>query len=168
VTSCETLKAAAEEGGVIRVSGTLSDCGIINVNGYTSLLGIGSDSGEYRTQVRIHQCQTTKSSTGFVNGSIRVVDATEVIIRNLQFTRPPKKHSSILLDRATRVWIDHNEFKNRGIHGDRDYSQLDIRSSSLATVSWNTFTENVSTSLSRTFIYHSCQSWAQRKTRSIY
>ncbi|KAI9150048.1 Diaminopropionate ammonia-lyase [Paramyrothecium foliicola] len=123
VTSCEALKAAAQEHGVIRVSGTLYDCGIVNINGFTSLLGIGSESG-------------------FVNSSIHVIDASHVIIRNLRFTRPPKKYSSILLERATYVWIDHNEFKNRGIHGDRGYSQLDIRSSSYATVSWNTFTEN--------------------------
>lgn len=45
VTSCSALTSAASAGGVIRISGQLSGCGVITVRSGTSFLGVGSNSG---------------------------------------------------------------------------------------------------------------------------
>lgn len=46
VTSCSALTSAVKTGGVIRINGLLSGCGIIVVPSQTSILGVGSNSGE--------------------------------------------------------------------------------------------------------------------------
>jgi pectate lyase len=45
VTSCSALSSAVAAGGVIRVNGILSGCGIIDVRGSTTILGVGANSG---------------------------------------------------------------------------------------------------------------------------
>lgn len=47
VTSCSAFAAAAANGGVIKISGILSGCGVIDLKGSTTVLGVGSNSGEY-------------------------------------------------------------------------------------------------------------------------
>jgi hypothetical protein len=47
VTSCEQLRSGLLGGGVIHIEGTLQDCGILNVKGSTTILGVGLDSGEH-------------------------------------------------------------------------------------------------------------------------
>ncbi|KAK6544847.1 hypothetical protein TWF694_001528 [Orbilia ellipsospora] len=122
VTSCSALAAAAKNGGVIRVSGQLSGCGVIDLVSNTSLLGVGSNSG-------------------IVDGGIRIKDATNVIVRNLVFS-PAKKGDAVSLDGATKVWIDHNDLHSLGLVGGKDDYDglLDItHASNLVTVSWNKF-----------------------------
>jgi hypothetical protein len=47
VTSCDALKAAAQAGKVvIRLSGLLDGCGIIDIALHTSILGVGNSSGK--------------------------------------------------------------------------------------------------------------------------
>jgi pectate lyase len=70
---------------------------------------------------------------------------SNVIIRNLRFKNPPQGGDLLALDRATQVWIDHNEFSNDGLVGDKDYYDglLDItHASDFVTVSWNTFADH--------------------------
>lgn len=47
VTSCSTFSSAVAKGGVIKVSGTLSNCGIVDVPSDTSIIGVGASSGNY-------------------------------------------------------------------------------------------------------------------------
>lgn len=71
---------------------------------------------------------------------------SNVIIRNLNFRNPPEGGDLIDIDESTRVWVDHNEFRNDGIVGDKDYydGQLDIKhAADYITVSWNTFSDHV-------------------------
>ncbi|KEY72406.1 hypothetical protein S7711_01074 [Stachybotrys chartarum IBT 7711] len=126
VTSCSALSSAVAAGGVIRVNGILSGCGIIDVRGSTTILGVGANSG-------------------FTNGGLRIRRVSNVIIRNLRFNSPGEGRDSLALDQATQVWIDHNEFNNDGIVGDKDFydGQLDItHASDFVTVSWNTFSNH--------------------------
>lgn len=46
VTSCSALEAAVDSGGVIKISGVLDGCGIIDLGSDTTVLGVGSKSGE--------------------------------------------------------------------------------------------------------------------------
>ncbi|EPS37974.1 hypothetical protein H072_8302 [Dactylellina haptotyla CBS 200.50] len=122
VTSCSALSAAAKNGGVIKVSGLLSGCGVVDLVGGTSLLGVGSGSG-------------------IVNGGIRLKDISNVIVRNLKFS-PAPKGDAVSLDGATNVWIDHNDFYSLGLVGGKDDYDglLDItHASNMVTVSWNKF-----------------------------
>jgi hypothetical protein len=45
VTSCSALKSAIANAGVIKISGTLSGCGIMDLKGATTVLGVGANSG---------------------------------------------------------------------------------------------------------------------------
>jgi len=52
VSTCAALTAAAKVGGVIKINGILDGCGIVKIAvGNTSLLGVGSNSGELSHQV---------------------------------------------------------------------------------------------------------------------
>ncbi|KAI9148234.1 putative pectate lyase A [Paramyrothecium foliicola] len=126
VKTCAELEAAVEKGGVIQIATILADCGIIDVNSDTTIVGV-------------------KRSGGFIGGGLRIKDVTNVIIRNLKFTTPPEGKDSLSLDGATYVWVDHNEFANLGITGDKDFfdGQLDItHGSDFVTVSWNSFRDH--------------------------
>lgn len=46
VASCSAFRTAAGKGGVIRVSGILSGCGIVDLVGGTSVIGVSSNSGK--------------------------------------------------------------------------------------------------------------------------
>lgn len=45
VTSCSALESAVAAGGVIKISGMLTGCGIIDLQGDTTVIGVGADSG---------------------------------------------------------------------------------------------------------------------------
>lgn len=46
VTSCSEFTTAANAGGVIKISGVLDGCGIVDLVSDTSVIGVGSKSGE--------------------------------------------------------------------------------------------------------------------------
>ncbi|KAF3933720.1 hypothetical protein ABW19_dt0204117 [Dactylella cylindrospora] len=125
VTSCSALSSALSSGGVIKVNGLLSGCGILRVPSGTSVLGVGSNSG-------------------IVNGGLLLRDVSNIIIRNLKFS-PQAKGDAVSLDNAVNVWIDHNEFYSLGLVGGKDDYDglLDItHGSNLVTVSWNKFRDH--------------------------
>ncbi|KAL2105075.1 hypothetical protein VUR80DRAFT_9062 [Thermomyces stellatus] len=126
VSSCEELESAVEAGGVIQISGTLDGCDIIDLNGDTTVIGVGADAG-------------------ITNGGFRIKEASNVIIRNLNFHNPPEGKDLVSLDQATQVWIDHCDFSSEGITGDKDHFDglLDItHASDFVTVSWNKFRDH--------------------------
>lgn len=128
VTSCAELTAAAKVGGVIKIKGTLTGCGVVrfDVPG-TSLLGVGSNAGT--------------TDTGF-----RFYKTSNVVVRNLKLYRAPKGKDLIDIESTTNVWIDHNDLSSVGITGDKDYYDglLDAKSGSdFITISWNKFHDHV-------------------------
>lgn len=59
---------------------------------------------------------------------------------------PQKGNDLIDIETSTKIWIDHNTFRNDGITGDKDYYDglLDAkRASDSITVSWNRFLDHV-------------------------
>ncbi|EMD86153.1 polysaccharide lyase family 1 protein [Bipolaris maydis ATCC 48331] len=124
VTNCAGLTAAAKVGGVIKIKGTLTGCGIVrfDVPG-TSILGVGKDAG-------------------ITDGGFRFYKTSNVIVRNLKFYRAPEGKDLIDIEATTKVWIDHNDFSSVGITGDKDKYDglLDAKSGSdYLTFSWNKF-----------------------------
>ncbi|KAH8728574.1 pectin lyase fold/virulence factor, partial [Phaeosphaeriaceae sp. PMI808] len=123
VTSCDALSTAAKAGGVIKVSGNLSGCGIIKLVGNTSILGVDSNSG--------------LTDSGFLVRKI-----SNVVIRNLKLYRAPKGKDLIDIDASTKVWVDHCDFSSLGVTGDKDTYDglLDAKhGSDQLTFSWNKF-----------------------------
>ncbi|KAI0550555.1 pectin lyase fold/virulence factor [Xylaria curta] len=123
VTSCSALSSAAENGGVITVSGVLDGCGIVDLVSDTTVLGSGSRSG-------------------LTNGGFRVKRASNVILKNLYFHDPPEGKDLVEIQYSTNVWVDHCDFSTEGLVGDKDHYDglLDItHGSDMVTVSWNKF-----------------------------
>lgn len=48
VTSCSAFTTAAEAGGVIKISGVLDGCGIVDLVSDTSVIGVGAKSGQWK------------------------------------------------------------------------------------------------------------------------
>lgn len=46
VTSCSDFTTAAKAGGVIKISGVLDGCGIVDLVSDTSVIGVGAKSGK--------------------------------------------------------------------------------------------------------------------------
>lgn len=132
VASCSEFTAAAKTGGVIKVKGTLTGCGIVRIDvANTSILGIGSNAG-------------------FTDGGLQVRKTSNIIIRNLKFYRAPEGKDLIDIDESTKIWVDHCDFSSVGITGDKDYYDglLDAKhGSDSLTFSWNKFHDHVSFSL---------------------
>ena len=127
VTSCSALTTAAKAGGVIKISGNLSGCGIIKLVSNTSVLGVGSNSG-------------------ITGGGFQIRKVSNVIVRNLKFHDAPDGKDQIDIDASTKVWIDHNDFSSDGITGDKDkYDGLvDVKhGADSITISWNKFHDHV-------------------------
>ncbi|KAF1846815.1 polysaccharide lyase family 1 protein [Cucurbitaria berberidis CBS 394.84] len=124
VASCAELTAAAKKGGVIKIKGMLTGCGIIRIDTpNTSLLGVGS-------------------TAGLTDGGFQVRKTTNIIIRNLKFFRAPKGKDLVDIDESTKVWVDHNDFSSVGLVGDKDTYDglLDAKhGSDSLTFSWNKF-----------------------------
>ncbi|PVH94837.1 polysaccharide lyase family 1 protein [Periconia macrospinosa] len=131
VSSCSELTAAAKKGGVIKVKGTLKGCGIVKLTSNTSVLGVGSDAG-------------------IEEGGLQIKKVENVIVRNLKFHKSPEGKDLIDIDNSSKVWIDHNDFSNVGITGDKDFYDglLDAKhGADSLTFSWNKFHDHWKSSL---------------------
>ncbi|KXJ89327.1 pectate lyase B [Microdochium bolleyi] len=123
VTSCAALTTAAKAGGVIKVSGNLSGCGIVDLKSDTTVTGVGANSG-------------------LTGGGFRVKSANNVIIRNLKLKNSPEGKDLIEIQKSTKVWVDHMDLSNNGITGDKDFYDglLDItHAADFITVSYTKF-----------------------------
>ncbi|MFD5627672.1 polysaccharide lyase family 1 protein [Streptomyces sp. NPDC127072] len=115
---------------VVRVNGLITLSGQVDVGSNTTVLGVGS-------------------SSGFTGGGLRLKEETNVVIRNLNISKPLAPSDGITVQESTRVWIDHNSFSADRTH-DKDYYDglLDItHASDNVTVSWNTFKDHFKGSL---------------------
>jgi pectate lyase len=121
VKTCDAFREAAKKSGVIKLSGRFKYCGVIDVSSDTTI--------------------TQERGTGSLDDTgIRLRNVNNVIVRGVVFQHPPQGANNILLDGATNIWIDHNEFASSGtaapeaMFGD----QISVTGSSdLVTVSWN-------------------------------
>ncbi|KAH3963519.1 hypothetical protein HBI64_184220 [Parastagonospora nodorum] len=123
VTSCAALTTAAKAGGVIKISGNLSGCGIVKLVSDTSVLGVGANSG-------------------LTDGGFQVRKVSNVIIRNLKLFRAPQGKDLIDIDASTKVWVDHCDLSSVGLTGDKDTYDglLDAKhGADMLTFSWNKF-----------------------------
>ncbi|MFE2443131.1 polysaccharide lyase family 1 protein [Streptomyces sp. NPDC059426] len=132
VTSLDAFKAAVtgDQAKVVKVSGLFSLTGQVDIGSNTTVLGVGSGSG-------------------FTGGGLRLKEATNVIVRNLNLSKPRKPSDAITVQKSTRVWIDHNTLSADRDH-DKDYYDglLDIsHGSDNITVSWNRFADHFKGSL---------------------
>lgn len=114
----------------VRVSGLISLSGQVDIGSNTTLLGVGS-------------------SSGLTGGGLRIKEETNVVVRNLNISRPVAPADGITVQKSTKVWIDHNSFSADRDH-DKDFYDglLDItHASDHVTVSWNTFKNHYKGSL---------------------
>jgi pectate lyase len=115
---------------VVRVNGLISLSGQVDVGSNTTVLGVGS-------------------SSGFTGGGLRLKNVTNVVVRNLNISKPVAPSDGITVQASTKVWIDHNSFSADRDH-DKDHYDglLDINhGSDNVTVSWNTFKDHFKGSL---------------------
>ncbi|MFD3375041.1 MULTISPECIES: polysaccharide lyase family 1 protein [unclassified Streptomyces] len=115
---------------VVRVSGLIQLTGQVDIGSNTTVLGVGSASG-------------------FTGGGLRLKEVTNVVIRNLNISKPVAPSDGVTVQKSTKVWIDHNSFSADRDH-DKDYYDglLDINhGSDNVTVSWNTFKDHFKGSL---------------------
>jgi pectate lyase len=115
---------------VVKVNGLITLSGQVDIGSNTTVLGVGS-------------------SSGFTGGGLRLKKVTNVVIRNLNISKPLAPADGIEVQASTKVWIDHNSFSADRAH-DKDYYDglLDINhGSDYVTVSWNTFKDHFKGSL---------------------
>ena len=115
---------------VVKVNGLISLSGQVDVGSNTTVLGVGS-------------------SSGFTGGGLRLKKVTNVVVRNLNISKPVAPADGITVQASTKVWVDHNSFSADRNH-DKDYYDglLDINhGSDYVTVSWNTFKDHFKGSL---------------------
>ncbi|MFE9173849.1 polysaccharide lyase family 1 protein [Streptomyces kebangsaanensis] len=114
---------------VVKVSGTISLSGQVDIGSNTTVLGVGS-------------------SSGFTGGGLRLKNVGNVVVRNLNISKAVGT-DAITVQGSTKVWIDHNTLSSDRDHG-KDYYDglLDItHASDYVTVSWNTFKDHYKGSL---------------------
>ncbi|SER67468.1 pectate lyase [Streptomyces sp. yr375] len=115
---------------VVKVNALVPLSGQVDIGSNTTVLGVGS-------------------SSGFTGGGLRLKKVTNVVVRNLNISKPLKPADGIEVQASTKVWIDHNSFSADRDH-DKDYYDglLDINhASDYVTVSWNTFKDHFKGSL---------------------
>ncbi|WKX14938.1 polysaccharide lyase family 1 protein [Streptomyces sp. NL15-2K] len=115
---------------VVKVNGLISLSGQVDIGSNTTVLGVGS-------------------SSGFTGGGLRLKRVTNVVIRNLNISKPVAPADGITVEASTKVWIDHNSFSADRAH-DKDYYDglLDINhGADNVTVSWNAFKDHFKGSL---------------------
>ncbi len=125
-----TSAVAGDTAKVVRVSGLISLSGQVDIGSRTTVLGVGA-------------------SSGFTGGGLRIKEKTDVVVRNLNISKPVAPADGITVQESTRVWIDHNSFSADRDH-DKDHYDglLDINhGSDDVTVSWNTFKNHFKGSL---------------------
>ncbi|WP_217571372.1 polysaccharide lyase family 1 protein [Streptomyces sp. GbtcB7] len=132
VSTLDAFKAAVtgDMAKVVRVNGLITLGGQVDIGSNTTVLGVGSASG-------------------FTGGGLRLKKVTNVVVRNLNISKPLKPADGITVQASTKVWIDHNAFSSDRDHG-KDYYDglLDINhGSDHVTVSWNTFKDHYKGSL---------------------
>ncbi|MFJ8109314.1 polysaccharide lyase family 1 protein [Streptomyces sp. NPDC096132] len=132
VSTLDAFKAAVtgSTSKVVKVNGLISLSGQVDIGSNTTVLGVGS-------------------SSGFTGGGLRLKKVTNVVIRNLNISKPLKPADGIEVQASTKVWIDHNSFSADRDH-DKDHYDglLDINhASDYVTVSWNTFKDHFKGSL---------------------
>ncbi|MFD9463993.1 polysaccharide lyase family 1 protein [Streptomyces sp. NPDC060027] len=132
VTTLNAFKAAVtgNSAKVVKVNGLISLSGQVDIGSNTTVLGVGSASG-------------------FTGGGLRLKKVTNVVVRNLNISKPVAPADGITVQASTKVWIDHNAFSSDRDHG-KDYYDglLDItHASDYVTVSWNTFKDHYKGSL---------------------
>ncbi|SFF33963.1 pectate lyase family protein [Streptomyces mirabilis] len=132
VSTLDALKAAVtgDTAKAVRVNGLITLSGQVDIGSNTTVLGEGSASG-------------------FTGGGLRLKKVTNVVVRNLNISKPLRPADGITVQASTKVWIDHNAFSSDRDHG-KDYYDglLDIdHGSDYVTVSWNTFKDHYEGSL---------------------
>ncbi|WP_246113522.1 pectate lyase family protein [Streptomyces montanus] len=132
VSTLAAFKAAVTGNAakVVRVSGLITLSGQVDIGSNTTVLGVGS-------------------SSGFTGGGLRLKEVSNVVVRNLNISKPLAPSDGITVQESTKVWIDHNSFSADRDH-DKDYYDglLDINhGSDFVTVSWNTFRDHFKGSL---------------------
>ncbi|WP_217238319.1 polysaccharide lyase family 1 protein [Streptomyces sp. AC555_RSS877] len=132
VSSLAAFKTAVtgNSAKVVKVNGLIPLSGQVDVGSNTTVLGVGS-------------------SSGFTGGGLRLKKVTNVVIRNLNISKPLAPADGVTVEASTKVWIDHNSFSADRDH-DKDYYDglLDINhGSDNVTVSWNTFKDHFKGSL---------------------
>ncbi|MFD5636443.1 polysaccharide lyase family 1 protein [Streptomyces sp. NPDC127077] len=132
VTTLAAFKTAVtgDTAKVVKVSGLISLSGQVDIGSNTTVLGVGSASG-------------------FTGGGLRLKKVTNVVVRNLNISKPVAPADGITVQASTKVWIDHNAFSSDRDH-DKDYYDglVDItHASDYVTVSWNTFKDHYKGSL---------------------
>ncbi|MFE9406406.1 polysaccharide lyase family 1 protein [Streptomyces sp. NPDC006530] len=132
VSTLAAFKTAVTGGSakVVKVSGLIQLSGQVDVGSNTTVLGVGSASG-------------------FTGGGLRLKEANNVVIRNLNISRAVAPADAITVQKSTKVWIDHNTFSSDLNHGKDYYDGLvDItHGSDYVTVSWNSFKDHYKGSL---------------------
>ncbi|MEV5529085.1 pectate lyase family protein [Streptomyces prunicolor] len=132
VSTLDAFKSAVtgSSSKVVKVNGLISLSGQVDIGSNTTVLGVGSASG-------------------FTGGGLRLKKVTNVVVRNLNISKPVAPADGITVQASTQVWIDHNAFSSDLDHG-KDYYDglLDIsHASDYVTVSWNTFKNHYKGSL---------------------
>ncbi|MEV7104882.1 pectate lyase family protein [Streptomyces atroolivaceus] len=132
VSSLSAFKSAVagDTAKTVKVSGVISLSGQVDIGSNTTVLGVGS-------------------SSGFTGGGLRLKSETNIVIRNLNISKPVAPADGITVQESSKVWIDHNSFSADRDH-DKDYYDglLDItHASDNVTVSWNTFKNHYKGSL---------------------
>lgn len=132
VSTLDAFKSAVtgDTAKVVRVNGLITLTGQVDIGSNTTVLAVGSASG-------------------FTGGGLRLKKVTNVVVRNLNISKPLKPADGITVQASTKVWIDHNAFSSDRDHG-KDYYDglLDINhGSDYVTVSWNTFKDHYKGSL---------------------
>ncbi|QRV95128.1 pectate lyase [Ceratobasidium sp. AG-Ba] len=101
VTSLSALKSALSSGNkVVIISGSISGNEVVKVPSNTSVLG--------------------KSGATLSGVGLRVINVSNVIIRNLKINKVLASGDNIAIQAANRVWVDHVELWSDRDH-DKDY-----------------------------------------------
>lgn len=125
-----TSAVAGDQPKVVRLDGHFTVDGTIAIGSNTTVLGVGSGSG-------------------LTGGGLVIHDVENVIVRNLNLSKPLAPTDSISVQRASHVWIDHNTLSADQDHS-KDYYDglLDItHAGDNVTVSWNRFENHFKGSL---------------------
>ncbi|WP_433300366.1 pectate lyase family protein [Actinoplanes sp. CA-030573] len=125
VTSLSALTSAAGSGTsqTVKVSGNFSCSSDVTVASNKTIIGVGS-------------------SSGLTGCGLKVKGVNNVIIRNLRIAKVPAGNGNgdaIHVEKATHIWIDHNDLSSDTSHGTDYYDGLiDItHAADYVTVSWN-------------------------------
>ncbi|MFC9860876.1 MULTISPECIES: pectate lyase family protein [unclassified Streptomyces] len=125
-----TAAVSGDTAKTVKVDGLITLSGQVDIGSNTTVLGVGS-------------------SAGFTGGGLRLKNASNIVVRNLNISKPVAPADGITVQHSTKVWIDHNSFSADRDH-DKDHYDglLDItHASDQVTVSWNTFKNHYKGSL---------------------